>query len=124
METFDLIETIEEIDLSKVYIQYNEQNSIIACEGGYTTNNISNINEWTLIDEGKGDRYNLCQAHYFDGGLYTEDGIPRYKYINNEVQLRTEQEIEADKTTILMPTPSNSAYDELAEAYQQGVNEA
>ena len=57
---------------SKVYVKLDNQNRVIQCEGGYTIDNIKNIGEWTLIDEGEGDRFNLCQSNYFDGGLYTQ----------------------------------------------------
>ena len=82
---------------SKVYIKVDEQRRILRCEGGYTMGNIRDIDEWIFIDEGTGDRYNLCQAHYFDGGLYTMDGICRYKYTDGECVLRTDEEIEADR---------------------------
>lgn len=84
---------------SKVYILL-EGEIVVRCEGGYTVQNIENISEWVLIDEGVGDRYNLCQAHYFDGGLYTADGIPRYKRTGAEVVLRTEEEISADRARV------------------------
>ena len=80
---------------SKVYIQTDAQGRILRCEGGYTMSNIGDISEWIFIDEGTGDRYNLCQSQYFDGGLYTEDGICRWVYENEACRLRTEAEIEA-----------------------------
>lgn len=80
---------------SKVYVQMDEQNRILRCEGGYTTP--ADLTGWTLIDEGTGDRYNLCQSHYFEGGLYTDDGIPRYKLVDGEAVERTEEEIEQDR---------------------------
>jgi hypothetical protein len=89
---------------SKVYILIDSQNRILRCEGGYTLSNIQNIDEWTLIDEGIGDRFNLCQSHYFDGGLYTEGGICRYAYENNTIHLRSNKEIEADRLA-LNPEP-------------------
>lgn len=89
---------------SKVYIQTDAQNRIIRCEGGYTTP--SDLTGWTCIDEGIGDRYNLCQSHYFDGGLYTIDGIPRYKLTDTGPVERSEEEIEADRAAIPAPPPS------------------
>ena len=83
--------------LSKVYTKTDAQGRILRCEGGYTMSNIDDVSEWIVIDEGTGDRYNLCQSNYFDGGLYTEDGICRYVYENGETRLRTEQEMEADR---------------------------
>ena len=78
---------------SKVYVLL-DGDKITRCEGGYTMNNIRNIEDWTLIDEGDGDKYNLCQSHYFEGGLYTDDGICRWKYTNGKCVLRTDAEIE------------------------------
>ena len=63
---------------SKVYVRTDDQNRIIRCEGGYTTPNPLTT-DWVQIDDGTGDKYNLCQSHYFSDGLYTPDGIPRYK---------------------------------------------
>lgn len=91
---------------SKVYIKLDEQNRILRCEGGYTMGNIADVSEWVLIDEGTGDRYNLCQTHYFDGGLYTDDGICRWKYENGECVLRTDAEIEADRAARDYKSPS------------------
>ena len=82
---------------SKVYIKVDEQGRILRCEGGYAVGNIDNVEEWLLIDEGEGDKYNLCQSHYFDGGLYTEDGICRYKWTGRSAVLRTDAELEADR---------------------------
>lgn len=81
---------------SKVYVQTDEQNRIIRCEGGYTTPD--DLTGWVQIDEGTGDKYNLCQSHYFDGGIYTRDGIPRYKLVDGVSVLRSEEEIAADRT--------------------------
>lgn len=81
--------------LSKVYVKVNERGHIIQCEGGITTPDEQA--EWVQIDEGTGDKYDLCQSHYFDGGLYTDDSIPRYKLVDGKPVLRSEDEIEADR---------------------------
>lgn len=91
---------------SKVYVYTDEKSRIICCEGGYTIGNVKDFTGWTLIDEGNGDRYNLCQSHYFEGGLYTEDGIPRYKLVDGKAQERTEDEIAADRAAIPAPPPT------------------
>lgn len=83
---------------SKVYVLTDEKSCIIRCEGGYT--NPDDIEGWTQIDEGTGDRYNLCQSLYFDGGLYTEDGIPRYKLVDGQPVERTKEEIQADRLPV------------------------
>ena len=82
-------------DKSKVYIQIDTEGRILRCDGGYTTP--ADITGWLDIDEGNGDRYNLCQSHYFDGGLYTMDGIPRYRWDGSAAVLRTEAELDADR---------------------------
>ena len=91
-------------DKSKVYIQTDTDGRILRCEGGYTTP--SDLTDWTEIDEGTGDRYNLCQSHYFDGGLYTMDGIPRYRWDGTQAVLRTEEELEADRAARPAPPPT------------------
>ena len=89
---------------SKVYVHTDEKSRILRCEGGYTTP--ADLTGWVQIDEGAGDRYNLCQSHYFEGGLYTMDGIPRYKLQDGQTVERTEEEIEADRAAIPAPPPT------------------
>ena len=91
---------------SKVYIQADDAGRIVRCEGGYTTP--ADLTGWIEIDEGTGDKYNLCQSHYFDGGLYTEDGIPRYRWEGEKAVLRAEEELEADRAAIPEPKPSKT----------------
>ena len=66
-------------NISKVYVKVDERNRIIAIDGGYTVSNIKNFSGWILIDEGTGDKYNLCQGNYLDKPLMDERGIYRYK---------------------------------------------
>lgn len=91
---------------SKVYVQVDEKNRITRIEGGYTTP--EDLTSWVQIDEGEGDRYNLCQSHYFPGGLYTEDGIPRYKLDDGRAMERTEEEIAADREALPKPGPTEA----------------
>ena len=96
---------------SKVYIQTDTEGRILRCDGGYTTP--SDLTGWLEIDEGTGDRYNLCQSHYFDGGLYTKDGVPRYSWDGSKAILRSNEELEADRATIPEPKPSKTVEDRL-----------
>ena len=89
---------------SKVYIQTDTEGRIIRCDGGYTTP--SDLTGWTEIDEGTGDKYNLCQSHYFSGGLYTMDGIPRYRWDGTQAVERTEEELEEDRAARPAPEPT------------------
>lgn len=91
---------------SKVYIQVDSDGRILRCEGGYTTP--ADLTGWIEIDEGTGDKYNLCQSHYFEGDLYTMDGIPRYKWDGSAAVLRTDEEMEADRAAIPEPKPSKT----------------
>ena len=114
---------------SKVYIRTDNQDLIIRCEGGYTTP--TDLAGWIEIDEGTGDKYNLCQSHYFEGGLYTMDGIPRYRWDGSSAILRTEEELEADRAAFPEPKPAKTvearltaleAEAEQAEADREALN--
>jgi hypothetical protein len=95
-----------EIQKSKVYVLLDERSRVLRCEGGYTMRNIDDVSQWTYIDEGTGDRYNLCQSHYLDGGLYTHQGIPRYKFEDGACVLRSEAEIAEDVAALPPPAPA------------------
>ena len=91
---------------SKVYIRNDAEGRILRCEGGYTTP--SDLTGWTKIDEGTGDKYNLCQSHYCAGGLYTIDGIPSYRWDGTQAVERTEEELKADRAARPAPPPTTS----------------
>ena len=92
---------------SHVYIRTDEQGRITRCEGEYTLP--ADLDGWTLIEEGPPcDRLNLAQSHYFDGGLYTMDGISRYKWDGSAAVLRTDEEMETDRAAIPEPKPSKT----------------
>lgn len=92
---------------SKVYIQTDTEGRILRCEGEYTLP--SDLDGWTLIEEGTPcDRLNLAQSNYFNGGLYTMDGIPRYRWDGSAAILRMDEELEADRAAIPEPKPSKT----------------
>ena len=96
----------------KVYIQTDTEGRIVRCEGEYTLP--ADLDGWTLIEEGPPcDRLNLAQSHYFDGGLYTMDGLPRYRWDGAAAVPRTEEELEADRAAIPEPKPSKTVEDRL-----------
>ena len=96
-----------EMPKSHVYIKTDEQNRIVRCEGEYSLP--SDLSGWILIDEGAPcDKRNLAQSMYFDGGLYTVDGIPRYRWDGSAAVLRTDEELEADRAAIPEPKPSKT----------------
>ena len=118
-------ETIEMPDIkmpkSRVYAKLDEQNRILAIEGEYSLSSIQNFDEWTQIEEGEPcDRLNLAQSHYFEGGLYTMDGIPLYKWDGEQVVARGEDEIEADRAAIPKP-PVGPTYEERLSAMESAI---
>lgn len=89
---------------SRVFVLLNKDNTIARLEGEYSLP--SDLTNWTLIDEGYGDKYNLAQTHYLDKPLYTSQGILRYKLVDNKVVEQTEEEINADRANIPEPAPT------------------
>ena len=99
--------------------------------GNITTTNssafLSDTTDWVEIDEGTGDRYHHAQGNYFEGGVFTYDGIPRYRCDGTQVIQRAEVEIEADRAAIPAPpiSPTNAelmdAILELAELMMGGA---
>ena len=90
---------------SRVYILLDEKERITRIEGEYSLP--ADLTGWVLIEEGAPcDRLNLAQSHYLDGGLYTMQGIPRYKYEDGACVLRSEAEIAADRDALPKPQPS------------------
>lgn len=94
-----------EFPRSKVYALLNSENCITRVEGGYTTGSITDPENWVLIDEGVGDRYNLCQNNYFPQPIVTDGGAYRYKLVDGVPTECTAEEIAAQEEA-LKPVPS------------------
>lgn len=94
------------IDKSKVYVLPDAEGRITRIDGGFTLSNIKDFTGWVQIDEGYGDRYNLCQGNYFDKPLYDMRGICRFKLADGEVQERTAEEMDADYAARPAPEPT------------------
>ena len=76
---------------------------------------VKDASGWVKIDEGYGDRYHHAQGNYFPKPIYEERGIPIYKYIDNEVLERTQEEIDADyHEPVPQPSETDIALVELA----------
>lgn len=89
-----------------VYVQTDDQGRITAVNSSAFV-----PAEWGAeIDSGFGDKYHHAQGNYFPTGIYTEDGIPRYKLVDGKAQERTREEIQADKEKIPVPVlpPTNA----------------
>lgn len=97
---------------SRVYILTDAAGRITRVEGEYTLGSIADLSAWTLLEEGPPcDRLNLAQSHYFDGGLYTEDGVLRWKYEDGACALRSEDELSADRAATAAQTAPTEAED-------------
>lgn len=91
---------------SKVYALVDGQGRITRIDGGYTMSNITDLSGWVLIDEGDGDRFNLCQNNYLPKPLTDERGVYRYKLVDGKIVDRTEQEMEEDYRNQPLPAPT------------------
>lgn len=81
------------MDVYKVYVKTDDQGRILAVNSDAFINDVEG---WTLIDEGNGDKYHHAQGNYFDKPLKTFENVSQYKIENGEVVERTEEEIQAD----------------------------
>ena len=82
-----------EMQKSKVYVLPDSSGYIIRIDGGYTIGNITDPENWVLIDEGNGDKYNLCQGNYFPQPIRTMGGAYRYKLVGGRVSECSASEI-------------------------------
>lgn len=71
---------------------------------------------WTLLDEGDGDKYHHAQGNYFEDPVYTDEGIPRYRLVDDKAVERTAEEIQADIDAIPPPPPDPVAVTQKAAA--------
>ena len=89
-----------EMKKSKVYVLLNSEGYITRIDGGYSIGNITDLENWVLIDEGNGDRYNLCQGNYFPQPIRTMGGAYRYKLVDGKPVECTAEEIEAQEEAL------------------------
>lgn len=72
-----------------VYAKTNENGIITAINSSAF---LSDVTEWTDIDEGVGDKYHHAQNNYLSAGLTDENGIFNYKLTDGKPELRTAEE--------------------------------
>lgn len=85
----------------KVFIEIDEKSNIIKIFsnvfGEPTESSI-------LIDEGFGDKY--AHAHlYLDKPIFDINGIAQYKYIDNKIREKTQEEIQTEIDALIKSTP-------------------
>ena len=96
-----------EMEKSKVYVLPDSSGYITRIDGGYTIGNIKDFAGWVMIDDGYGDRYNLCQGNYFPQPIITDGGAYRYKLVDGKPVECTAEEIAAQEEALKpVPTPS------------------
>ena len=96
----------------KVLVRVDDAGRVVAINSSAF---ITDTNGWTEIDGGWGDRYHHAQGNYFPKPIYEERGIPVYKYVDNEVLERTQEEIDADyHEPVPQPSETDIALVELA----------
>ena len=96
-----------EMQKSKVYVLPDSSGYITRIDGGHTESNITDPGNWVLIDEGNGDKYNLCQGNYFPLPIRTMGGAYRYKLVDGVPTECTAEEIAAQEEALKpVPTPS------------------
>jgi hypothetical protein len=88
----------------EVYIQTNENGYIVAVN---SSEFLTNIDGWTKIDEGYGDKYHHAQNNYFDKPIYTESGVYRYKFVDGVAVECTAEEIEEQEVNKPSVEPSS-----------------
>ena len=91
------------IKTSKVFVIPSAEGYITRIDGGYTSKNLTNPGDWVLIDEGYGDKYNLCQSNYLPLPLRTDGGAWRYKLVAGQVAECTPEEIAAQEAALPKP---------------------
>ena len=66
---------------------------------------LPDVNGWTQIDEGDGDKFHHAQGNYFLQPIMTVEGVPRYKLADGKAVERTAEEIQVDIDAIPPPPP-------------------
>ena len=90
---------------TKVYIKTDSNNNVTAVNSDIF---LTNLTGWIYIDEGHGDKYAHAQGNYFDKPIITNEGIYRYKYIDNAVAEKTEEEIAEEIGQLPEPEPTEN----------------
>lgn len=91
---------MEEENKIKIYIKIDNNSNITSVNSSIF---ISDLTDWIEIDEGNGDKYAHAQGNYFKKPLINDNGIYRYKYSNGVILEKTEEEIEAEISSLPKP---------------------
>ena len=78
-----------EENISKIYVKTDISGNITAIN---SFDFISDVTDWTLIDEGTGDKYHHAQNNQLDKPLTDENGIYNYKLVDGRIIERTKED--------------------------------
>ena len=84
-----------------VYVKTDEVGNVIAVNSNVFQHDLDG---WTKIDEGAGERYFHAQGNYFPKPIRTEMGVCRYKMADGTVQERSEEEIRRQEAKMVVPS--------------------
>lgn len=105
-----------------VYVKTDDLGYIVAVNSSAF---LTDTTGWTVIDEGTGDRYHHAQGNYFPESIITEGGAYRYKLVDSSpVECTAEEIAEQEAANQPEETTEPDVYDELAAAYNEGVQNA
>lgn len=79
--------------IRQVYVKTDEKRRITAVD---SSGFLIDMEGWTQIDEGSGDRFYLAQSNYFPKPIIDERGIYRYKLEDGKAVERTQEEMDAE----------------------------
>lgn len=85
-----------------VYVQTNLVGLITAINSSAF---LDDINGWTQVDEGQGDKYHHAQGNYLDKGIFDESGCHNYKLVDGVAIETTPEEKTAELASFPAPTP-------------------
>ncbi len=80
-------------NISSVYVKTDISGNITAIN---SSDFLSDITDWVLIDEGTGDKYYHAQNNYLDKPLTDENGLFNYKLADGVVTERTSGDKSSD----------------------------
>lgn len=76
-----------------VYVKTDDTNRITAVNSSAF---LRDMDGWTEIDRGFGDKFHHAQGNYFDKPIMDDRGICRYKLVDGVPQERTQEEMDTD----------------------------
>lgn len=88
----------------KVYIKIDSENKIIDINSNDFIN--EDLSKWIEIDEGVGDKFHHAQSNYLDLPLFDINHCANYKFIDNSIVQRTEEEKQVEISNRPMPAPT------------------